>query len=198
MKAILNRLFVKVYLTIIGSLLLVVVVSAIIWRNGPEMETARDAFEMASGVVMAALADPGATTVPAHTLFDIVRKLPEGSQVELIAAEGRMQVNAGRARFTLATLPRDDDKAMPPENKGDPLTPAEIAVVKKWIVDGADFGGWEGNLTGKPAPAETAAKAPPKERERDVLYKKLAEGLAPAASDALKKAQAAGPLAQHE
>jgi len=50
----------------------------------------------------------GATTIPAHTLFDIVRKLPEGSQVELIAAEGRMQVNAGRARFTLATLPRDD------------------------------------------------------------------------------------------
>ena len=58
--------------------------------------------------VEANVMDPGATTVPAHTLFDIVRKLPEGSQVELIAAEGRMQVNAGRARFTLATLPRDD------------------------------------------------------------------------------------------
>jgi DNA polymerase-3 subunit beta len=41
-------------------------------------------------------------------LFDIARKLPEGSQVELIAAEGRMQINAGRARFTLSTLPRDD------------------------------------------------------------------------------------------
>ena len=47
----------------------------------------------------------GATTVSAHTLFDIARKLPEGSQVELTAAEGKMQVNAGRARFTLATLP---------------------------------------------------------------------------------------------
>jgi DNA polymerase-3 subunit beta len=52
--------------------------------------------------------EAGATTVPAHTLFDIVRKLPEGSQVELNAAEGRMQINAGRARFTLAALPRDD------------------------------------------------------------------------------------------
>lgn len=50
----------------------------------------------------------GATTVSAHTLFDIVRKLPEGSQVELAAAEGKMQVNAGRARFNLSTLPRDD------------------------------------------------------------------------------------------
>jgi DNA polymerase-3 subunit beta len=50
----------------------------------------------------------GATTVPAHTLFDIVRKLPEGSQVSLSAAEGKMLVVAGRARFNLATLPRDD------------------------------------------------------------------------------------------
>ena len=50
----------------------------------------------------------GATTVPAHTLFDIVRKLPEGSQVSLTAAEGKMLVVAGRARFNLATLPRDD------------------------------------------------------------------------------------------
>jgi DNA polymerase-3 subunit beta len=41
-------------------------------------------------------------------LFDIVRKLPEGSQVELAAAEGRITVNAGRAKFTLSTLPRDD------------------------------------------------------------------------------------------
>jgi len=50
----------------------------------------------------------GATTVSAHTLFDIVRKLPEGSQVELTAAEGKMQVVAGRSRFNLSTLPRDD------------------------------------------------------------------------------------------
>ena len=50
----------------------------------------------------------GATTVSAHTFFDIVRKLPEGSQVELTAAEGKMQVIAGRSRFNLSTLPRDD------------------------------------------------------------------------------------------
>ena len=58
--------------------------------------------------VAANVTDPGSTTIPAHTFFDIVRKLHEGSQVELISAEGRMQVNAGRARFTLSTLPRDD------------------------------------------------------------------------------------------
>jgi DNA polymerase-3 subunit beta len=58
--------------------------------------------------VPAAVAQPGATTVSAHTFFDIVRKLPEGSQVELTAAEGKMQVVAGRSRFNLSTLPRDD------------------------------------------------------------------------------------------
>jgi DNA polymerase III subunit beta len=50
----------------------------------------------------------GSTTVSAHTLFEIARKLPEGSQVQLHAADGRMAVNAGRARFSLGTLPRDD------------------------------------------------------------------------------------------
>ena len=50
----------------------------------------------------------GAITVPAHTFFDIARKLPEGSEVLLDAAEGKMLVQAGRARFNLQTLPRDD------------------------------------------------------------------------------------------
>jgi DNA polymerase-3 subunit beta len=58
--------------------------------------------------VPANVTQPGATTISAHTLFDIVRKLPEGSQVELTAAEGKMQIVAGRARFNLSTLPRDD------------------------------------------------------------------------------------------
>jgi len=58
--------------------------------------------------IPANVSQAGATTVSAHTLFDIVRKLPEGSQVELTAAEGKMQVVAGRSRFNLSTLPRDD------------------------------------------------------------------------------------------
>jgi DNA polymerase-3 subunit beta len=58
--------------------------------------------------VPANVTQAGATTVSAHTLFDIVRKLPEGSQVEITAAEGKMQIVAGRSRFNLSTLPRDD------------------------------------------------------------------------------------------
>jgi DNA polymerase-3 subunit beta len=50
----------------------------------------------------------GAITVSAHLLFDIARKLPDGSQVSLETADNRMAVKAGRSRFQLPTLPRDD------------------------------------------------------------------------------------------
>ena len=50
----------------------------------------------------------GAVTVSAHLLFDIARKLPDGSQVSLETSENRMTVKAGRSRFQLPTLPRDD------------------------------------------------------------------------------------------
>ncbi|ARU16484.1 DNA polymerase III subunit beta [Croceicoccus marinus] len=50
----------------------------------------------------------GAITVSAHLLFDIARKLPDGAQVSLETSENRMIVKAGRSRFQLPTLPRDD------------------------------------------------------------------------------------------
>ncbi len=52
----------------------------------------------------------GATTAPAHTLYDIVRKLREGAQVELDAAadKGSMTLRSGRSTFTLACLPPED------------------------------------------------------------------------------------------
>jgi DNA polymerase-3 subunit beta len=50
----------------------------------------------------------GAITVSAHLLFDIARKLPEGSQVSLTTNDNRLEVKAGRSNFKLPTLPRDD------------------------------------------------------------------------------------------
>jgi DNA polymerase-3 subunit beta len=52
----------------------------------------------------------GAATVPAHTLHDIVRKLPEGSQVEIDGGGegGQATIRAGRSKFSLPTLPRED------------------------------------------------------------------------------------------
>jgi len=51
---------------------------------------------------------PGAITVSAHLLFDIARKLPDGSQVSLTTNDNRLEVKAGRSNFKLPTLPRDD------------------------------------------------------------------------------------------
>jgi DNA polymerase-3 subunit beta len=79
----------------------------------------------------------GATTVPAHTLFDIVRKLPEGSQVELDAAEGKMNLSAGRSRFHLSTLPRDD---FPVISGGELPTRFELpAATLRQIIDKTRF-----------------------------------------------------------
>src|SRR5690606_9057696 len=47
----------------------------------------------------------------AHTLYDIVRKLGDGSQVTLEQAAdggGSVTVSSGRSRFTLQTLPEAD------------------------------------------------------------------------------------------
>lgn len=76
--------------------------------NGQIKLTATDLDLQIVETFAADVETPGATTVSAHTLFEIARKLPDGSQVQLQAADGRMAVNAGRARFSLATLPRDD------------------------------------------------------------------------------------------
>ncbi len=53
----------------------------------------------------------GAATAPAHMLYDIVRKLPDGAQVqvELLTSEGgRLAVSAGTSRFELSCLPKED------------------------------------------------------------------------------------------
>ncbi|MAU41475.1 MAG: DNA polymerase III subunit beta [Kordiimonas sp.] len=58
--------------------------------------------------------EAGGITAPAHTLYDIVRKLPDGSQVELDydMELQRLAISAGRSRFTLASLPREDFPVM--------------------------------------------------------------------------------------
>jgi DNA polymerase-3 subunit beta len=60
--------------------------------------------------IAAEIGSEGATTVPAHMLYEIVRKLPEGSQVVLETSGDRatLTIRAGRSRFTLQTLPESD------------------------------------------------------------------------------------------
>ncbi|SON53543.1 DNA polymerase III subunit beta [Hartmannibacter diazotrophicus] len=60
--------------------------------------------------VPAMVETPGATTVPAHMFYDIVRKLPDGSQVSLETAPdgAAMTILSGRSRFQLQMLPESD------------------------------------------------------------------------------------------
>ncbi len=61
--------------------------------------------------VEAVVEAPGALTAPAHMLHDIVRKLPDGAQISLEAAgeqDSQLVLRAGRSRFSLQTLPKED------------------------------------------------------------------------------------------
>lgn len=76
------------------------------------------------------VAQDGATTLPAHTLYDIVRKLPEGAQVSLEATgeQGQLLLRSGRSRFHLQSLPESD---FPDVTSGDfshrfSLAPADL------------------------------------------------------------------------
>ncbi|MBV1702850.1 MAG: DNA polymerase III subunit beta [Hyphomicrobiales bacterium] len=52
----------------------------------------------------------GGTTLPAHTFYDIVRKLPDGAQISLetMGDGGQLLLRAGRSRFNLQSLPESD------------------------------------------------------------------------------------------
>ena len=65
-------------------------------------------LQVVETMTAASVESGGAITVSAHLLFDIARKLPDGSQVSLETSENRMVVKAGRSRFQLPTLPKDD------------------------------------------------------------------------------------------
>lgn len=65
-------------------------------------------------LVSAEITKSGSLTAPAHTLYEIVRKLPDGAQVELaMASEGQVVLTSGRSKFKLGCLPVADFPKMP-------------------------------------------------------------------------------------
>lgn len=76
--------------------------------------TATDLDVAVSDAVTADVGQAGATTASAHTLYDIVRKLPDGAQIEMAYADdsGRLTLRAGRSEFSLACLPKEDFPVM--------------------------------------------------------------------------------------
>src|SRR5215467_7596285 len=83
-------------------------------RGGALHLTATDMDLTIVETTAAKIADPGSTTAPAHTLYDIVRKLPDGSEVGFDTSGDGSQITlkAGRSRFALSTLPKEDFPAM--------------------------------------------------------------------------------------
>ena len=77
--------------------------------------------------VPAQVTQSGAVTVPAHMLHDIVRKLADGSKVDIKrdAEKERLTVTAGPSRFALQTLGAED---FPDLNAGDLGHSFEIAA----------------------------------------------------------------------
>lgn len=65
-------------------------------------------IEIVEEIESASVHVAGATTVSAHMLYDIVKKLPDGAQIDLQTNEGSIHIQAGRSKFTLATLSQDD------------------------------------------------------------------------------------------
>jgi DNA polymerase III subunit beta len=78
-------------------------------KNGLELKATDLDLEIVE-TLPAEVKQAGATTVPAHMIYDIVRKLPEGAQIELQSGNdrGSLAIRAGRSRFTLQSLPETD------------------------------------------------------------------------------------------
>ncbi len=74
----------------------------------------------------------GSVTIPAHKLYDIVKKLPEGSQLQMAYVEetGQVSLVSGRSKFALSTLPADGFPSMMVED-----TPFSFTVEAKDMVD---------------------------------------------------------------
>jgi DNA polymerase III subunit beta len=81
----------------------------------------------------------GQITAPAHTLYEIVRKLPEGSEVELRYSgdDPRLQVVAGRSKFNLPVLPAGDFPVMSSDGLGNSFVIATKDLIR--LIDTTRF-----------------------------------------------------------
>lgn len=63
--------------------------------------------EMRASTTVEATED-GTTTIPARKWFDLLRALPDGVKIDLRVEGERVIMQAGRSRYTLATLPAEE------------------------------------------------------------------------------------------
>ena len=71
----------------------------------------------------------GKVTLAAHTLHDIVRKLPDGSEIKIEHRDLNVEVSAGKSKFILPTLPVDDYPIMTNIDKGHEFSLQSIDLI---------------------------------------------------------------------
>lgn len=82
-------------------------------------------------------AQDGETTIPARKLFDIVRALPDGSKVVVSQNGDKITVQAGRSRFTLASLSANDFPSIDEVEATERVTVPEASL--KELIDRTAF-----------------------------------------------------------
>lgn len=82
---------------------------------------------------------PGQITAPAHTLYEIVRKLPEGAEISLgfSGDDPRLQVRAGRYRVNLPVLPAGDFPVMSSDGLSAPVEVDTVGLMR--LIDRTRF-----------------------------------------------------------
>ncbi|MGY0505828.1 DNA polymerase III subunit beta [Luteimonas sp. e5] len=85
----------------------------------------------------AADTEAGETTIPARKFFDIVRALPDGSKVSVSQGGDKITVQAGRSRFSLASLPANDFPSIDEVDATEHVQVAESAL--KELIDRTAF-----------------------------------------------------------
>lgn len=101
-------------------------------RDGRLTVTGTDMEVELISSVAAAVSMEGEITVPARKLLDIVKALPDGSNISFTIGEDKATLSAGRSRFTLATLPASEFPATDQVESLENISVAE-AVLKKMM-----------------------------------------------------------------
>ena len=103
--------------------------------NGEISFKATDMDTEITEMAEAGVNETGATTAPAHMLYDIVRKLSDGADVEITFPDekGQLTIASGRSKFSLSTIGVEDF----PVISGDAL-PINFVMEKEELKDVID------------------------------------------------------------
>jgi DNA polymerase III subunit beta len=79
----------------------------------------------------------GKVTVSAHTLYDIARKLVDGSEISVKLIDTNLEVSAGKSKFILPTLPVDDYPVMTEIENGNKFSLQSVDLAS--LIDNTKF-----------------------------------------------------------